>query len=598
MTTTKPLRLWPGIVLAALLLVFKFGLGVIGMGSPVIGFLGGLAGGLLILLWWLFFSRAAWSERLIALAAIAAGLLVTSRIVHVSLAEAGQGRLFFVLAIPFVSVALVAWAAIAHRFPGWTRRASMIAIIFAACGGWMLVRTGGITGDGMSDLHWRWTRTPEERLLARAPEAPAPIQAAPPVPAPAKETVAPKPAPEPITTALTPAKAPVERPAEWPGFRGPGRDAVSHGTRITTDWAASPPVEIWRRPIGPGWSSFAVAGDIFYTQEQRGDDEIVAAYKVSTGEPVWHHRDNARFWESNGGPGPRGTPTLARGRVFSLGATGILNALDAATGAVVWSRNAAADSGVEDPGWGFASSPLVIDDLVIVATSGRLAAYDAATGNRRWLGPTGGNGYSSPHLVTIGGVPQILLLRGSRTISVAPADGTLLWEHRWDPGVGIVQPASISDSDVLIVDADSMGGLGMRRLALARGSGGWTAQERWTSKGLKPYFNDFVVHKGYAFGFDGSILACIDLADGARKWKGGRYGHGQMLLLPEQDLLLVLSEEGEIALVSATPDRFSEVAKFKAIEGKTWNHPVLVRDVLLVRNGEEMAAFRLARADR
>jgi outer membrane protein assembly factor BamB len=354
----------------------------------------------------------------------------------------------------------------------------------------------------------------------------------------------------------------------------------------------------WRRPIGPGWSSFAVQGDRLYTQEQRGDSEIVAAYSIRTGEPVWQHRDAARFWESNGGPGPRGTPFLARGRVYALGATGILNALDAATGAVVWSRNAATDTGVPNPGWGFAGSPLVLNDMVIVATSGRLAAYDAATGRPRWLGPTGGGGYSSPHVMTIDGVPQILLLRGSRTISVSPADGSPLWEHTWDPGVGIVQPAVAGDRDVLIVDADSMGGLGMRRLTAARGPGGWKIEERWTSRGLKPYFNDFVVHKGHAYGFDGRILACIDVADGTQKWKGGRYGNGQLLLLADQDLLLALSEEGELALVKAAPDQFSEVARFKAIEGKTWNHPVLVRDVLLVRNGEEMAAFRLSLATR
>jgi hypothetical protein len=149
---------------------------------------------------------------------------------------------------------------------------------------------------------------------------------------------------------------------------------------------------------------------------------------------------------------------------------------------------------------------------------------------------------------------------------------------------------------VLVAAGDAMGGAGMRRLDVARGTGGWTAAERWTSRGLKPYFNDFVVHEGHAFGFDGSILASVDLADGTRKWKGGRFGHGQMLLLADQDLVLVLSEEGELALVGATPDEFRELARFKAIEGKTWNHPVLVGDVLLVRNGEEMAAFRLSLA--
>jgi outer membrane protein assembly factor BamB len=297
--------------------------------------------------------------------------------------------------------------------------------------------------------------------------------------------------------------------------------------------------------------------------------------------------------------GPRATPTLSDGRVYTLGATGIVNALDAVDGSVVWSRNAASDTDTEVPGWGFAGSPLVVDDVVVVAAAGALVAYDVATGDPVWLGPRGGWGYSSPHLARIDGVAQVLLLNGAGAIGVAPADGTLLWEHEW-PGDGIVQPAVTADGDLLIGTGSGMGagaGMGVRRITLANGPGGWTTEERWTSVGLKPYFNDFVVHEGLAFGFDGSILACIDLRDGTRRWKGGRYGHGQLVLLPEQDVLLVLSEEGEVALVAATPDQFTELARFPALEGKTWNHPVLVGDVLLVRNDREMAALRLSLAD-
>jgi outer membrane protein assembly factor BamB len=382
---------------------------------------------------------------------------------------------------------------------------------------------------------------------------------------------------------------------EWPGFRGPDRDGIISGVQIETDWSASPPVELWRRPVGPGVSSFAIHGDLFYTQEQRGDDEIVACYNVNTGEPVWTHSDTARFWDPHVGAGPRATPALSGGRVYTLGATGILNALDADDGAVVWSRNAASDTSAKLPMWGFVSSPLVVDDIVIVHARA-LVAYDLATGDPRWLGPAKGGSYSSPHLLTIDGIAQIVLLSNTGAISVAPTDGTLLWEHSW-PGVGIVQPALIPNSraDLLVsmISSDAMP-IGMRRIAVAHGPGGWTVEERWTSNGLKPSFSSFVIHEDHAFGFDGSILACIDLKDGKRKWKGGRYGHGQLILLPDQDLLLVLSEQGELVLVEASYDHFTEVARFPAIKGKTWNHPVLVGDILLVRNGQEMAAFRLA----
>ena len=286
---------------------------------------------------------------------------------------------------------------------------------------------------------------------------------------------------------------------------------------------------MWRRPIGPGWSSFAVQGDVLFTQEQRGPEEVVSAYRVGTGEPVWRHRNPARFWESNAGAGPRATPALSNGRVYAFGATGILNALDARTGAVAWSRNVATDTEREVPDWGFSSSPLVIDEVVIVAASGTLAGYDAANGNKRWVAPAQRGSYSSPHRITVDGVTQVLLLSGSGAVSISPADGRVLWQHDWqEGGTTITQPALTADGDVLINTVAMAAGAGTRRLAVARKADSWKVEERWTSNGLKPYFNDFVVHEGYAYGFDGNILACIDLEDGTRKWKGGRYGNGQL----------------------------------------------------------------------
>jgi outer membrane protein assembly factor BamB len=480
----------------------------------------------------------------------------------------------------------------------------MVATILIASGVWALVRTGGVTGSYNIDLHWRWTKTPEERLISQSSFAdslkvPAAHTAVPEAPMSPKRPVDVDKGVEPQSVSASPALLPVDgrapaaidTEAEWPGFRGPHRDDVIPGTRIRTDWSASPPVVRWKRPIGPGWSSFAVRGDLLYTQEQRGPDELVACYKVSTGEPVWTHRDAVRFYESNGGPGPRGTPTFNNGRVYTFGATGILNALNAGNGDVVWTRDAVSDAGTKVPQWGCASSPLVVDDIVIVY-AGRLVAYDIVTGQPRWFGQANGVSYSSPQLETIGGVPQVLMLTGEGATSVMPADGKLLWRH--PASSSILQPAITADGDLLISILGATGGSCMRRVAISHGPGGWTSEERWISTWLKPYFNDFVIHSGHVFGFDGSILSCIDLKDGGRKWKGGRYGNGQLILLPDQDLLLVLSEEGELALVGATPDQFTELARFAAIEGKTWNHPVLVGDILLVRNGQEMAAFRLS----
>ena len=594
-----PLRVWPGVAAVTCEWLSRFGYKAVvpGFGGFASGMVGSFVAAGAVVVWWMFFSRARWVDRLGAIALMVVAIGTTWQLNHESMG------VFWLLTygIHVLLLAFVACVVVSRRLPIGLQRVAVTVTIVLACGLWTFFRTEGVTGDHALVFHWRWIASPEEQLLAHA--------------APTGTVgTTPGTAVAPAATAAPAVDAAVERPAErrraeageeaapvpaaailpsrnnWLGFRGDARDGVVRGVRIETDWSKAPPIELWRRPVGPGWSSFAVSGNLVYTQEQRGDDEVVAAYKTATGEPVWMHRAAARFYEPMGGAGPRSTPTVSGGRVYTFGATGIVTALDAGDGAVVWSRDGATDADVAIPDWGFSSSPLVVDDLVIVAVSGKLVAYDRGSGTPRWIGSWGGGSYSSPQLFTIDGVTQVVLTSGVGAISVTPADGKRLWGHAWPGGFPIVQPALVGGTDILIaVDPTS----GVRRVAITHGAGGWSAEKRWGSSGLKPYFNDFVVHKGHAYGFDGRILACIDLADGARKWKGGRYGNGQLMLLPDQDLLLVLSDEGQLALVRATADQFTELARVPALTGKTWNHPVLVGDVLLVRNGEEMATYRL-----
>lgn len=561
---SPPLRLWPGVLIVALQWLSRFGLPVVAPDAVPYAMIGGLAGGLFLIIWWLFFSRAAWGERLAGVGLMIVALAGTRALLHESLATAGMGFLFFIFAAPFVSLAFVGWAVIRARAarPSWALLALLLAV---SCLVWTLVRIGGVSNLGAADFAWRWTKTPEEVLLATDGE------------------------PE-STAADIPSPALPETPPEWPGFRGPARDGVIAGVSIDTDWAASPPVERWRQPVGPGWSSFAVHGAYFYTQEQRGDREFVSCYSLETGEPVWRHGTLTRFWEANAGAGPRATPTLHDGRVYAFGATGTLSVVDAADGSLIWSRDVAADTDVDVPTWGFSSSPLVVGDLVIVAAVGKLAAYDTASGESRWFGPDGGDGYSSPHLLSLGGVQQVLLLSRAGAVSMLPGDGSQVWKYDWEGRGRIVQPALTADGDLLLSRGETTG---LRRVAVDSGPDGWTVEERWSTRRLKPYFSDFVVHRGHAYGFDGNILAAIDVESGDRAWKGGRYGSGQLILLSDQDLLLVIAEMGDMVLVSATPDGFRELARTSALDGKTWNHPVLVGDLLLVRNDEEMVAFRL-----
>ena len=382
--------------------------------------------------------------------------------------------------------------------------------------------------------------------------------------------------------------------AYWTDFRGPERDGRYLETAILTDWPAEGLTPLWRQPVGGGYASFVITDGRAFTIEQRRDEEVVAAYDATTGRELWTHEWTARFSEPMGGPGPRATPTWRDGRVYALGATGHLWSLDAYTGETYWHRDVLTDSQVENLQWAMAGAPLIVDDLVVVQPGGRngwsVVAYDRETGEVVWHSLDDVQSYTSPMVVELAGQRQILAVTAERVVGLTVEDGRLLWEHPWKVSTvpNIAQPIVIGD-DRLFLSASY--GHGATVIELHGSSDGFTVETVWRNKRMKNRFSSSVLHDGFVYGLDNSILACVDVDTGELRWKGGRYGYGQLLLAG--DHLVVLTERGELVLVRATPDTHDEVARFSAIDGKTWNVPAIADGVLLVRNAREMAGFDL-----
>jgi outer membrane protein assembly factor BamB len=574
-------RLWPAVLLVALYWIGRYGVVAVAAGQfthVMYLFWAPLWVGLLLLIWLLGFSRLTWLDRGWVVLSLALGAAVTALLVHRSMTLG-----LYMYALPMAMTALVIWLVVTKAVSTWPNRLLLLAATFIAFGYFALLRLDGVDGALNPELSWRWTTTPEQEFLATQTSLPAAEPAA---------------------------IAPIDLPSvaserDWPAFRGALRDGVIRGVTIGRDWNASPPKEVWRKRVGPGWSSFAVVGDYAFTQEQRGDDEAVVCFEVPSGKEVWSHRDKARFEETVAGAGPRATPTFEGGKLYTQGGAGQLNCLDATTGQPLWSQDIAKDAHAQPPQWGFSSSPLIVQGLVLAVPAGKegksLLAYDAETGELKWKAGKGTHTYSSPQLWNGGGTPQVLLVSDYGLESFDPATGQILWEHAWqNSGIfRVVQP--LADEKYGLLLGTGMG-IGTRQLKVSPGSDGkWTIDEGWTSKDIKPYFNDFVLYEGHLYGFDNDLFTCISLETGKRAWKKGRYGAGQVLLVQESGLLLVVSENtGELILLEANPKQHVELGRIKAVEGKTWNHPVLVPPsekagpLLLLRNGQEMACYELS----
>ena len=428
------------------------------------------------------------------------------------------------------------------------------------------VRVVGVSGDLVPVLGWRYART-------TAPAAPPPSTGN---TVPSPNSVSP-----PRWLATT---------TDYPQFLGRHRDGEVAGVELAKNWEARPPRELWRKPVGEGWSSFAIVGELAFTQEQRGDSECVVCYTLASGKEVWVHGDLTRYENLIAGIGPRATPTVAAGTVFSLGATGRLNALDATNGTPKWQRDVIADDETKTPEWGVSSSPLIHGGRLLVHVNGRLVAYDPETGERLWRTDADRWGYASPVVATLAGVEQVVSFQGRRVSGHDPSSGATLWSHPWDTHHPTASQPRATGPTRLFVSSGY--GTGCELLDIrADADGALAVTSVWKTKRLKAKFTNVIVRGEFAYGLDDGVLVCLDLKSGERRWKSGRYGHGQTLGVGS--LLLIQAESGDVVLLEANPGASRKLGRLHALNEKTWNHAVLAGNRLLVRNDREAACFEL-----
>ncbi len=392
-------------------------------------------------------------------------------------------------------------------------------------------------------------------------------------------------------TAMLVLLAGADAAADWPEFRGPRRDGVSRETGLMSRWPDGGPPELWRVPLGEGYSAIAAVDGRLYTLIARDDRELAVALDAATGKQLWQVELGKR-WKDMMGNGPRSTPTVADGVVYALGAHGDLVAIDAVSGEQLWRRDLRESLGARPPTWGVATSPLVEGDLLLLDAGGSedhsIVALDRATGELVWHAETDKAGYAAPLPVTIDGRRQIVLFTATKVVSVTP-DGRVLWKRPWKTAydVNAATPIFVPPNRLFLSSGYATGGA----LLQIEHDGEETAlREVWSNGRMRNQFSSSVYQEGYLYGFDNATFKCLDATTGEEKWAVREgLGHGSLLLA--EGHLYVLGDRGKLMLVEATPEAFRSKGEVEVLDGKCWTMPTLADGRLYLRNEEELVAL-------
>lgn len=381
-------------------------------------------------------------------------------------------------------------------------------------------------------------------------------------------------------------------PNDFPNYLGPNFNSTVNNVTLSRDWS-EPPKELWRITVGAGWSGFSIQGNLAVTQEQRGGQEMVTCYRLDTGEAVWGAVDEASYNSPIGGDGPRATPTLFDGKVYTFGVTGLLTCLNLADGEKIWQQDTATMAAATAPAWGYASSPVIVGDLVYAVPGGAdgksLMAFNRHDGSLAWQVGDQRAGYATPRLMTIAGVSQLVVFYLDAVESFVPETGELLWSTPWgEQKPTAANPLQLADNQLLI---SSGYGVGANRYTLSFDGSAWTVNKDYHTMRFKAKFANPVFYAGKIFGLDDGTMTAIDPEDGSRVWKRGRYGHGQLLLVG--DLILLQSEKGTLHLLEANPEEHVELASTRVLGGKAWNTMAMSNNLLLMRNHKEAVLLEL-----